>query len=318
MKIKTHKWVLLIIMLGLRAACTSIASDATPTPLSYLIASSIPSSSPTHSPSPTETSTDTPTRILATNTRTPFPPLATDELENKIFELLRTNNGCELPCWWGITPGETRWEDAERLLLYLRFRVSTPRNGDLIEHVGEFRVDDLPYMFIRFIELESGVLDAIMVLTGARIVFSSSFQEDWARYDPAKIISRYGVPSRVIVRSESLVPEPPVPITKPYSVYFFYDELGFYISYSGDVEFKPVYQFCPTFGLGGNLKDGIEIGISKINGVNSLDELTVDLLKYPKYNYELGEITNLSVEEFAELYSGDEPVCFETPRDIWP
>ena len=191
------------------------------------------------------------------------------------------------------------------------------RDGNLINHYGNFIVDDLPYLFIEIIELESGVHDAIIVRTGS-IIYSRSFQEDSVRYDPVKIKSRYGVPSRVIVRDSSLIAEPPVPITKPYSIYFFYDELGFYIRYTGDVEFNPVYRYCPMFGSGGNIEESIEIASSRINGGNSLDELTSSVLLYPEYNKALEDITDLSVKEFAELYSGDEPVCFETPRDIWP
>ncbi len=313
-KLLFPRWIYAIALLFLYGCSISApqsadqASTLTPTA----------QSSPTQTPAPTYTPTNTPTSIPATKTLTPFPPLATEELENKIFELLRTNNGCELPCWWGITPGETRWEDAERLLLYLRFRVSLPDRVKLINHFSMFEGENIPILFIGFVELESGVIDAMIVQTGGGIIISRSFQEDWARYDPAKIIARYGVPSRVIVRSASLVPEPPVPITKPYSIYFFYDELGFYIRYDGEVAFKSVYRFCPSFGPGGNLKDQIEIAISQINGTNSLDELTSGMLIYPKFHKALEDITDLSVEEFAELYSGNEPVCFETPRDIWP
>jgi len=269
--------------------------------------------SPTLSPLPTHTPTPHP----ATSTLTPFPLLATEDLENKIFELLRTNNGCDLPCWWGITPRESSWENAKRLLLYLRFSVSRPRNVKLLNHYSVFEGEDIPYLFIGFIELNRGVVDALIIQTGASI-YSRSFQDDWARYDPANIISRHGLPSRVVVRSESLIAEPPIPITKPYSIYFFYDELGFYIRYAGDVEFKPVYRFCPSFGPGGNLVDNIEIAMSRINGENSLDELTSGVLILPEYYKALEDITDLTVEEFAELYSDDEPVCFETPRDIWP
>ena len=184
--------------------------------------------------------------IPATNNLTPFPPLATEELENKIFELLRMNNGCELPCWWGITPGETQWADARRLLLYLHFSISLPGRLKMINHFSMFRGEDIPYLFIGFVELESGVLDAIIVHAGRGIIPSRSFQEDSARYDPVKIKSRYGVPSRVIVRDSSLIAEPPVPITKPYSIYFFYDELGYYIRYAGDVE-------CPWSAISSNV-----------------------------------------------------------------
>ena len=42
----------------------------------------------------------------------PTPP--GNEPIEQVLWLLETNNGCQLPCWWGITPGQTTWESAER------------------------------------------------------------------------------------------------------------------------------------------------------------------------------------------------------------
>jgi hypothetical protein len=43
---------------------------------------------------------------------------------NKVLELLETNGGCELPCWWGITPGETSWIEASNYLNSFADRVT--------------------------------------------------------------------------------------------------------------------------------------------------------------------------------------------------
>lgn len=55
-----------------------------------------------------------PTRVLITTTSpnpTPtFTPVATLSIEQEgtlLSSLLANNGGCELPCWWGITPGLT-------------------------------------------------------------------------------------------------------------------------------------------------------------------------------------------------------------------
>lgn len=63
----------------------------------------------------------TPT-IMKTNTpqSTPYltPPfLSEEDAFELIAELYKTNGGCEPPCWWGITPGETSLHDAFELLL---------------------------------------------------------------------------------------------------------------------------------------------------------------------------------------------------------
>ena len=35
---------------------------------------------------------------------TPLPDLTIDEARENLRNLLETNGGCDLPCWWGITP----------------------------------------------------------------------------------------------------------------------------------------------------------------------------------------------------------------------
>ena len=76
---------------------------AIPSPAATLLPTLTPR--PTWTPSPTWT--PIPTRT-PTATPLPFPTLESAEMQSFIAEMLSTNGGCELPCWWGITPGETR------------------------------------------------------------------------------------------------------------------------------------------------------------------------------------------------------------------
>ncbi len=63
------------------------------------------------------TQTETPTALLPTATPTSQPkPTINLDGADKGLELMTTNGGCELPCWWGITPGETTWETASDFL----------------------------------------------------------------------------------------------------------------------------------------------------------------------------------------------------------
>jgi hypothetical protein len=52
-----------------------------------------------------------------TPSQTPLPTLSQGELSRFLLELYETNGSCEMPCWWGIVPGETSWETALELLL---------------------------------------------------------------------------------------------------------------------------------------------------------------------------------------------------------
>ena len=64
---------------------------------------------------PTMTTSPTPTANLSPT----WTPLPTWSSENGATHLLRTFEGsdqCRLPCWNGITPGITNWENAEQIL----------------------------------------------------------------------------------------------------------------------------------------------------------------------------------------------------------
>lgn len=45
--------------------------------------------------------------------------LSAESKRTYILELLRSNNNCEFPCWWGITPEETNYDLAQDFLINL-------------------------------------------------------------------------------------------------------------------------------------------------------------------------------------------------------
>jgi hypothetical protein len=89
------------VMPSLEVSTSIISIDRTPT--SFQEQSVTPSllpeqtSTPTVTPSPTYTPTSIPT-------------LPADDANRKLLDLLTNNGGCRLPCLWGITPGESTFE----------------------------------------------------------------------------------------------------------------------------------------------------------------------------------------------------------------
>jgi len=53
----------------------------------------------------------------------PIPTLDTVSAQQHVTKLFETNNGCRLPCWWGITPGKTTWEDALKILAPVSLKI---------------------------------------------------------------------------------------------------------------------------------------------------------------------------------------------------
>jgi hypothetical protein len=112
-----------VILLSLALMCLTVGCQraATPTATATVtrLATSTPSAPATHTPRstrtpfPTPTATPQPSRTLTPSmTWTPLPPVS----ESIVIELMADNGGCRLPCWWGITPGETTWSLARQSL----------------------------------------------------------------------------------------------------------------------------------------------------------------------------------------------------------
>ena len=262
----------------------------------------IPSPTP---PSPTLTPTRTPTPS-STPTLTPLPTLTAQERETRIRELLKTNGDCELPCWWGITPGRTNWAATRQFIMQY--------DGGFSYGTGDLDIDDI---YIRVVMPEGeGVVESIKVDVEGHYN-QLVFEEDWKYYSLAQILATYGEPSRVWIQ---LAAGPVMPgSTMGYGVWLFYDHLGFLVCYGGSgVVVQPIYHVCPTLrGPGGIVS--IRLWLQSPDSKTLLEELAGVTQEQLPYLRPVEEATGLSVEEFYTLFTqSDGPACFESPRDMWP
>ena len=111
----------LLFMMAFIAGCVIFSND----PDDRIIQTSI-SSEVTGIPLPSSTQISTPAYTLtpdvpsATFTAAPtwtlLATLPIEEAENAVAELFLNNRNCQLPCWWGIVPGETTWREAHAML----------------------------------------------------------------------------------------------------------------------------------------------------------------------------------------------------------
>ncbi len=98
--------------------------------------------------------------IAPLSTRIPLSTLNSTDARNKVQDLIENNGGCNFPCFWGIIPGQTLWDDAQYLFepfaieinpsndINHRYsyyvRVPTPNNSIIIGfHVDNGGVVDL-------------------------------------------------------------------------------------------------------------------------------------------------------------------------------
>jgi hypothetical protein len=126
--------VLLLILLTFQIISSSgcqrtLESEVTPTDSATVNKIVLPTAFQSAAPTPSSTSTlkarVTPVDTIAiTDTPTPYllPTLLPTEAAIRVQELMKTNGGCQFPCWWGITPGVTTWGDTYNLLMPLSYK----------------------------------------------------------------------------------------------------------------------------------------------------------------------------------------------------
>lgn len=251
-----------------------------------------------------------PTQIEEINTRTPAPTeYSTAVAERKVREYLLTNNGCNLPCFWGISPGETSLDDAVKF--FQPFGI-TNRNA-----VGLYILSKNILNGASLFEEDKKII-GIEVFGEGRPDEVSSFWQIWSSYLPHKIIEQYGFPDRVWFDTydNPEVPNPEKPVG--YSLWFFYDEKGFLLVYSGITTKSPEYQVClgekAIEGGFSNLSANIQLLIHQdISLENFAVELGVDQRKsfYSETNPEI------PMDEFKKNFI-DQAGCFNAPANSSP
>jgi hypothetical protein len=255
-----------------------------------------------------------------TQTLTPAPTLTKAQSENYLFKLLKDNAGCKLPCWWGIIPGVTAWEDTRKLIEYMGARTGNDPlgNGQIYHGTGGFDWST-PFTVnnIDFFE-EKGVVEGFAV-SGAANMDWKFFRTLWKSYSPEQVITKYGKPTRI--RMSVFVYGETGFISSRLTL--IYDEGQFSMEYETqalevDVQGKPMFRVCPSW-------EDIT-WVPKLNLHILSPDSTMNLDEYVKliagYDISRGksieEAVGISIEEFYQrFFPGHGPACFETPQEMW-
>jgi len=200
--------------------------------------------------------------------------------------MLATNAGCELPCWWGITPGESDWQEAMDQLPRLNFQFWFPE--ELVKY-------DIHLVLTK----EEGLVKTIAV--SGQCFECDRFAQDWERYSLDQVLSRYGVASRVRI-ALALPVEPGGPIY--YLLYIFYDDLGIGIIYMGPaIEQGELLRTCFSF-------DYITLLLQQSESSMPLEQ-TINPDEW-SFAVPLEDATGMSLEGFYETFR-QPGACLEAP-----
>lgn len=292
-------------------SATPLLTSAEPTKAPLLTA--VPSSVPTLEV-PTSTPTPSPIPPTYTPRPTPGPTMTADEEQALVLGLLRGNAGCQLPCWWGFTPGETSWETAQTYFLSLGKKIGQYHNGRSTNYEVDFAISQHQVTIDQlYVVNEDKIIDKICVVASSHPDHRQELVEDMQRYSLSHLLADYGQPSQVLLKTFSGVPEG----LPPFHLLLYYPQQGIMVRYIDDAEKSgEMLRLCPR-------QPGITLWLwSPGQGVNIADIADTRLGGLPddpfSYFHSLEEATGMSVEQFYETFvQPDTETCLETLADLW-
>ena len=306
--------ILLVSLLGCSVSVTPTPSPSA-TPLSATFEAP-PSSSDTPlqdtsipSPHPEiPTQTPLPTRPSKALTPISVPTLTASEEQELVLSLLQDNGGCQLPCWWGFTPGETTWQTAQEFFAALGKSPAAyhdPRGT--VNYTVRFRVPE-------WIDQEGHIQQHYVVRDGIIEVIVAD-PGDSQNYTLPQLLAAYGQPTELWVRTFSMVADQDDG-ELPFFVLLHYQQRGIWAEYIGLTCTKDAQiPLCPQYA-------GVLLRLWSPGHGTALEDLDtivdgISKAEAPYYRF-LEEATNWSIEQFYQTFvQPDNQTCLETPADLW-
>jgi len=158
-----------------------------------------------------------------------------------LMEMLNTDQDCDAPCWWGIIPGKTNWEEAKDHFLSLGKSIAIYSDNTLnlggVRRVAIFgRHDPNPFEYMLEHEIYESGGRVYMIGARTQTFGGQPFGEllqDWNRYSVSHTLARYGIPSEVLLHYWSNDPG------APYMIGLVYEREGVLVEYQGLVKLLP-------------------------------------------------------------------------------
>jgi hypothetical protein len=287
---------------------------------------------PTEEAEITATSPSTPISTLTSTpiVRPTLPPTYTvDQAYAELLELLESNGGCQIPCIVGLDPLGSTSDDALVALSplssitsflaheegdsYFYFDVPINNNLLIIDISYSLKHDrDIIEVLYLYAELLREIED------GFEVVFDSpEFYRILEPFSLKSILMTYGRPDEIYIQADLMQIDEPIPY-HPFYLLLAYPDKGFFIEYVSSIEQQegkviacPVHSYFRIWTF--REEDDVDFREILENDPN----FKYYLPDFPGYK-PIAEATEIGVDEFYELYLGNEQYCLESPREIWP
>jgi hypothetical protein len=256
------------------------------------------------------------------------PTLPAEDARQRLLTLLANNNGCRLPCLWGIIPGKSSYLDARSILLPLRGIAATAYFD-----FTSYPIDDISPLYVEsdlrlntrvaYVYGNDGVVSYIIFraleeqlskdeygnqLT-TPIFDSPTFLKHTQYYSLSNVLSEQGMPESVMIEASGEL------ISGFLDIALLYPEQGIWVNYRTVIISNNgiVKRFCPV-------NSSIDLFLVPPGNPTTFSSL-LDKTDWGvrKVGYKpLEEATSMTVEEFYHLFRQPSDQCVETPTNLWP
>jgi hypothetical protein len=283
----------------------------------------------------------TPTLVQSTSTLpvsstdsspTVLPTLEASKAYLLLQEFLKNDPPCQLPCWGGITPGETKLADAQYQLTKLNSisdRVYFGEAGDALV-VGTVHI---PFFLKNTgVGIRAGYVvsrdSEMVILNGIRFDFfpnknSNEIVYNYEEYNAflsaytlPQIFATYGLPNLIYTVADKNTAEENA--GDFFIIRLLYLDLGIFISYTmGMEETEKEFQFCPSKSTIDMELTSSDVGDTYGDFFQQLGVMEWFYFKEPRYQL-LEDALGMTNEEFSKVIISSPESCFESPIKIWP
>ncbi len=306
----TDKHLALVLLALLITGCASFKQ--TPTAVSQSLTQARATTQPHVPTTLPQTETVTPSsQPSATNfsaaretaTKTPQPTIERVAAEKIVQQYIRDNRGCQLPCWWGITPGSTTREEVLTFLEPIGKIEENPGNGYLW----------FGYQLLG--EPEGAYVESTTFFKQGKVsrifVFSNGTSQ---RYKLFQLLEEFGKPDEVSLQVYREGFESPL----PFDMFVIYRDQGIIARYKAHTKFaEQDLQGCFTYGPDLWLYDVADPNLSDLEFFyNGYAGVGTGPMSPPIHS--IDQAAGMSIDQFYQEYRSAGSNCVNTPRDLWP
>lgn len=276
--------------------------------------------------------TFTPTPPITSN-----PPLEPKDAQDKLTNLIKQRGTCLLPCFLGITPGISTVNDLEIAFTPYTAILSTWGGKEGLDFELGKEIKNHFYLEYRA-NPNQQIINRLYVSTQATRMIeypypdeegntyefvyeygAETYRQLMSNYSLQKLLTEYGIPSRLLVRAEQYLYDgrPPLPSQQfgQIKLRLFYPEHGIIIMFKMPLSKAGSNgQGCPSMAFVSFwlTPPDIDGSYAKMLSQKEQQGNAFELEKTPD------ESINMNLEQFYDTFQSSEDTCIQTPLSLWP